>query len=362
MDKYIGFDVDSKKTVACVVQAGKRDVYQTLPTDVEAMRRWLVEQRKGKAKLHLTFEVSGMAGWLYEGLVDQVDELAVSNPAKMTWIYRTAKKTDRIDARKQAVLLKMGELPRVHMPSGAVRRWRSQIQHRRKLVSGQTQVKNRIRAYLKGRGYRKLPFKRGWWTRQCRSWLRDFFVGDFILQDLVDQLELLQDQIKQATGRLDERLSRHPGGHLLMTIPGVGPRTAEAVLAYTDEVERFARGKEYCSYFGMTPKLDESGSFRRLGHITKQGPSVVRWLIVESAWRAIKTSPSLFSFYERVRHGQEKRKKIAIVATGRKMLSVMRAMLQTGECFNEKLVLAQEQFPQVEKPEERFGRRKDFYR
>ena len=88
------------------------------------------------------------------------------------------------------------------------------------------------------------------------------------------------------TARLDARLSKHPGGHLLMTMPGVGPRTAETVLAYTDEVERFASGKQYCSYFGMTPKLDESGSFRRLGHISKQGPSVVRWLIVESAWRA----------------------------------------------------------------------------
>ena len=81
--------------------------------------------------------------------------------------------------------------------------------------------------------------------------------------------------------------------------------TAEAVLAYTDEVERFRRGKEYCSYFGMTPRLDESGSTRRLGHISKQGPSVVRWLIVESAWRAIKKSPSLLAFYERIRCGQD---------------------------------------------------------
>ena len=62
MDKYIGFDVDSKKTVACVIEDGKKDVYQTLPTDPEAMRQWLGKQRNGKAKLHSTFEVSGMAG------------------------------------------------------------------------------------------------------------------------------------------------------------------------------------------------------------------------------------------------------------------------------------------------------------
>jgi len=162
------------------------------------------------------------------------------------------------------------------------------------------------------------------------------------LSDLLDQLVLYEGQIKHRTEKLNERLSHHAGGYLLQTIPGVGPRTAEAVLAYTDEVERFGRGKEYCSYFGMTPKLDESGSTRRLGHISKRGPSVVRWLIVESAWRAIKKNPSLLAFYERVRHGQDKRKKIAIVATARKILSIMRAMQMTGEVFNEKLVLEQE--------------------
>lgn len=86
------------------------------------------------------------------------------------------------------------------------------------------------------------------------------------------------------------------------------------------------------------PKLDESGTTKRLGHISKQGPSVVRWLIVESAWRAIKKSPALGAFYERVMCGQKGRKKIAVVAVARKLLSIMRAMQMTGELFNERLV------------------------
>jgi transposase len=126
-----------------------------------------------------------------------------------------------------------------------------------------------------------------------------------------------------------------------MTIPGVGPRTVEAVLAYTDDVRRFRRGKQYGAYFGVTPRLDESGSRRRTGHISKQGPSVVRWLIVESAWRAVRHSPALRAFHERVMHGQRQRNKIAIVATARKLLTIMRAMLMTGETFNESLVSEQ---------------------
>ena len=200
---------------------------------------------------------------------------------------------------------------------------------------------------IKNHGYRQSEHGGSWWKKSNRKWM--FKLTESVsaswsdtLLDFLDQLALYEHQVDRLTEKLDKRLSHHAGGYLLQTIPGVGPRTAEAILAYTDEVERVRRGKEYCAYFGMTPKLDESGSTRRLGHISKQGPSVVRWLIVEGAWRAIRKSPSLLAFYERVRRSQDKRKKTAIIATGRKMLSIMRAMQITGEVFNEKLVLEQE--------------------
>jgi len=348
MDKYIGMDVSDKETVACVLCPDGSEAYASLATDVTAFRRWLAGQKKGGHRLHATFEVSGQAGFLYDGLLDSVKTLTVSNPSQMAWIFRTPKKSDRIDARKQAVLLQMGELPAVHMPNKAVRQWRGQIQHRRKLLNTRTQIKNRIRALIKSQGHRKPIGTGGWWNQASRQWMVGLAeqVGEpwaEALGDLLEQLALYDQQIDRLTKRLDQRLADHAGSMLLQTIPGVGPRTAEAVLAYTDDVERFRRGKEYCSYFGMTPKLDESGSTRRLGHISKRGPSVVRWLIVESAWRAIKKSVSLRKFYERVLRNQPKRKKIAIVATARKMLSVVRAMQLSGEVFNEALVLEQEQ-------------------
>jgi len=104
-------------------------------------------------------------------------------------------------------------------------------------------------------------------------------------------------------------------------------------LAYTDDVNRFSRGKQYCAYFGLTPRLDESGSVKRLGHISKQGPSVVRWLVVEAAWRAIKKSPALREFHERVMSGQRGRKKIATVAVARKLLSIMQRCRTAVSCL-----------------------------
>lgn len=346
MDKYIGFDIDSNKTSVCIVQKNKADRYATIGPDAGSMRRFLVNEKKDGSRVHLTFEISGQAGFLYDELIGCVDSIKVANPDKMTWIYRTAKKNDRIDARKMAVLLSIGEIPAVHMPGKEVRQWRMIICHRKKLLATSVAAKNRIRALLKSQGMRRPLHKGGWWKIANRLWLKELCGGGFDvnnmwrmqLGNLLDELEMIEKQIALVTGYLDGYLDKQAGGKLLMSIPGVGPRTAEAVLAFTDDVERFAGGKEYCGYFGVTPKLDESGNSRRLGHISKKGPSVVRWVLVESSWKVVRYSRSMKSFYQRVMAGQNSRKKIAIVAVARKLLSIMRAMLLTGAKFEEEFV------------------------
>lgn len=347
MDKYIGFDIDSKKTVACIVQKGKKDQYTTLKTDIKQMQNFLKHRCDPGENLHLTFEVSGQSGFLNDSLLNLVDTITVSNPSKMTWIYRTVKKNDRIDARKQAILLSIGQIPKVHMPKKQIRQWRAAIQHRRKIVNSSTQVKNRIRALLKSVGINRPAVTKNWWTKSSHNWMRQLTsqpaetiqsAWQLILADMLDQLELFQLQLKQRTKYLDQYLQTQSAAKLIITIPGIGPRTTEAILAYTDDIKRFRKNRQYCAYFGLTPKLDESGTNRRLGHISKHGPSVVRWLIVEAAWRVIKKSPSLRSFYERVMAGQKTRKKIAIIAVARKLLTIIRAMQTTGELFNEQLV------------------------
>lgn len=345
MDKYIGFDIDCKKTAACIVQNGKKEVHQTLASDIDSMRKFLKEQQH-TGKVHLTFEISGQAGFLYDSLIDCVDTITVANPSKMPWIFQTTKKNDRIDAYKMAVMLSISQIPAVYMPAKEVRQWRETILHRRTIVGKIVQAKNRIRATLKSKGYSKPKEVGGWWKKANRLWMRDICdqtvdISDLWhlqLSNLLDELALLEKQLKRITRYLDGYLAKNPGGKLLMSIPGVGPRTAESVLAYTDDISRFDNYKQYCSYFGLVPKLDESGSYRRLGHITKRGPSVVRCLMCESSWMAIRKSEGLKGFYERVKCGQDGRKKIAIVAVARKLLSIMRAMLISGELYNEELV------------------------
>ena len=118
-----------------------------------------------------------------------------------------------------------------------------------------------------------------------------------------------------------------------MTIPGVGIRTAEAVMVYVDNPDRFNQIKAIGRYFGMVPSQDASAQSNRLGHITREGPSVVRHLVVEAAWQGIRRSAHLRAFYDRVRRADPVRKKIALVATAHYLLRTMLAMLRTGEVW-----------------------------
>jgi len=347
MNKYIGLDMDSKKIAACVVDETGQEAYQTLRPQIGEVRRFFQQQRVGGHTLHATYEISGQAGWWYDNLADTVDRLTVCTPTKMTWIFRTTKKNDRIDARKMAVLLRIGELPLVHMPDASIRQWRQTIRYRRKLLNHLTRIKNQIRSLLKSQGIVRFPHGRGFWTKANQAWMRslaaesvptDITMWRVLLSGLVDQWILLDEHIHRVTRHLDQILAGHTEAQYLLSLPGVGSRTAEAVFAYTDDIHRFADSKQYGSYFGLTPKLDESGGTRRLGHISKQGPSVARWLLVEIAWRAIRYNPALRAFYERVRNGQADRTKIAIVAVARKLTQIMRALLLTHQRYDDRRV------------------------
>lgn len=347
MVKYIGFDIDCNKTVACVIENGNKDYFETLGSDFISMQKFLKRQRSSGKQVWLAFEISGQAGFLYDSLIDFVDVIKVANPYKATWIYRTAKKTDSLDARKLALLMSIGELPDVYMPSKEVRQWRSLINHRKKLLDNSCQLKNRIRAVIKSQGLHKNSFKGGLWTKRNRIWLKSLCqdnakscddLWSLELSNYIVSLEALEKQISDTTAWLDGYLNKQSGSILLMSIPGVGPRTAEAILSYTDNIDRFSNYKKYCSYFGLTPKLDQSGMTTRLGHISKQGPAVVRWVLCESSWKVVRYVPSMKAFYERVMAGQKSRKKIAIIAVCRKIVSIMRAMLISGELFNESMI------------------------
>ena len=148
---------------------------------------------------------------------------------------------------------------------------------------------------------------------------------------MVDEIQSDDRRIKRVEKELNALAAKHPGVMLLRTIPGVVPRTAEAVVAYIDDPHRFRNNKTIGDYFGLVPSLDESAHVVHRGHITREGPAVVRQMLVEAVWQGIRHSPTIRQRFDRIMKGNRERRKIALVSTAHYLARVMPAMLTTGE-------------------------------
>ena len=170
------------------------------------------------------------------------------------------------------------------------------------------------------------------------NWLtqQEFDDTDALQRDLwLDELELLTKQIARMERELDRIASSSPAVVLLQTIRGIGPRTAEAIVAYIDNPRRFRSAKAVGAYFGLVPRQDQSGTTNRLGHITKEGPATVRKLITQATWHAIRLSPTIKATFERIHRGDHERRKIALVATSHALVRAMYAMLRDNKPWRE---------------------------
>jgi len=209
------------------------------------------------------------------------------------------------------------------------------IEFRHRLVGQRTRVKNRLRALLRGHGIAQ-PTGKKLWTGKGLAYLAKVVFPqaiDAIQRDMkLEELALREQQIQRVEKELNTIAAEHPGVYLLRTIPGVGPRTAEAMVAYVDDAKRFSQNKKIGSYFGLVPCEDTSVK-KGLGHITQEGPRTVRRLLAEAAWQGYRRSPHIRGYFERIQRGDRDRKKIALVATAHYLARVMLAMLRNGECW-----------------------------
>lgn len=331
--KILAIDLGQQKSVGCVYEAETGEhAYHTVRSTQEAIHELVTDTMPDR----VVIEIGSTAGWVYDLVVALEIEIEVANPSHEGWRWRKVKrKTDRGDALKLARLSASSQLPTVYMPSPAVRQWRALIQYRQSLVQRRTAIKNSIRAMLTRHGLRWPGGPRGW-TKSAMQRLHELAAIDdgqpwriTLAEDLL-QLELQQqsiDRIEKELGRLAQQDKRV---ELLKTIPAVGDRLAETIVAVIDDPHRFRRGREVASYVGLTPRQFQSGSMNRQGRITGHGHRVLRSLLVQVAWLGQRYNPWMQKVYEQVRRGSDARKKIAIVAVARRLLVRCWAMLRDG--------------------------------
>jgi len=332
--RYIGLDVHYGSSTFCILEENGREV------QCETIRgHWpklLDRLRTIEGPWTICFEATCGYGYLYRELSRMAARVVVAHPGQLRLIFRAKRKNDRIDARKLAKLLYLGEVPEAYVPGQDVQSWRELIEHRRRMVDRQTTCKNAIRSLLRSHG--KIAPK-GLWTKKGLAWLRQgemptpaaCLKRDLLLDELTDA----KRRVRTITQALNEIGCSHPAVILLRTVPGVGIRTAETVAAYMDNPRRFARSSQVGAYFGLVPCQDASAGVNRLGHITRQGPRTARKYLVEAAWQGVYRSPTIRAYFERVLHDRHERRKIALVATAHYLLRCMHAMLVSGQPWHE---------------------------
>jgi transposase len=278
---------------------------------------------------------------LYDRLDDRHIHVSLANPLKTKAVASAKIKSDKVDARILAHLLRSNLIAESYVPVKPLRELRALIRHRMATVKIRTMVKNQIHAIVDKHGlscnYSDMFGKAG------MKWLRSLelpSLDKLILNNHLTHLESLNQQTDRVDEEIHSKACEDEDVRLLLSLTGVDVYTALLMKSEIGSIQRFPDYKKLVSWAGLAPSLHQSGKVEYHGSITKQGSRMLRWIMVEAATVAVRHDPRMRSFYERVKHRRGSQK--AIIAVANKMLKITWFMLTRKEPYesrNEKRYL-----------------------
>ena len=289
--------------------------------EAEQFYRSLAGQR-----VRVGMEACGHYPWFERLLAELGMELWLGDAAKIRAAVVRKQKTDRRDAEHLQVLLREERFPRIWVPTLEERDARQLLVHRHKQVQVRTRTKNQLHALALSQGVQK---KRKLWTTAGRAELEKLELFPYAAmrrKQLLETLDRLEAEIVALNRQVEEEVQQRPAALRWMTHPGVGPVTALAMVLTLGPAERFASGRKVGSYFGLIPSEHSSGGRQQLGRISKQGSSLLRFLLVEAGQSAVRKDAELGRFYRRL--AARKHRALAKVAVARKLATRLYLMLR----------------------------------
>ncbi len=260
----------------------------------------IVFYRGLKEPARVGIEAGAPCQWFRRLLAECGHQLWVGDAAKIRAAETRKQKTDRRDAELIMRLLVEGRFPRIWVPTEAERDVRQLLMDRHHRLRTRTAAKNQLQSLAMNQGVRK---GKRLWSASGRQLLADLA--------MLPQAARRRDQLLEWVGVLDQQIAaldvmisgevrRRADARLLMTHPGIGPQTALATVLTLGEVHRFAHARKVPSYLGLVPSEYSSGGKQRLGHISKQGSALMRFLLVEAGQTAVRLDEELKRIYKRM--------------------------------------------------------------
>jgi transposase len=295
----MGCDLHTRYQIVAWVNAETGEVMtRRLKHEGEEVQAFYAHLPKG---VRVGIEATGCTAWFERMLAGLGHELWVGDPAEIRARAVRRQKTDTRDAEHILDLLLANRFPRLWIPTPEERDFRQLLKHREKLVRIRTAVRNQLHYLAMSQGVCR---KRKLWSEKGRAQLAALQLGPWASRrrkELLELLDRLEPGIQELDGAVNAEAERRADAVQLMKQKGVGPVTALAFVLTVGPVGRFANSRKLVSYLGLNPSEDSSGGHQRLGHISKQGNSTLRWLLVEAGQSAAQFDDELRRKYQRVK-------------------------------------------------------------
>lgn len=331
---YFGFDHHKRWTQAVAMDEQGRVLREgRVLNDSASLKRFLrglPKPWKGVVEAGPTW------GWIYDTLSQAGVEMIVAHPSHLRAIAEAKIKTDKIDARMLANLLRVDLIPAVYVPCEEVRAQKMLWRERIWLVRMRVRLKNRIHRLLTAY-HVSIPEFSDLFGAAGRRFLEGLKLpepGNHILKAELKLMESYQTQIQQVQHWASEASQDHPYRAYLESLPGFGKVFAPIVALEIDDPQRFANPSKLASYCGLVPSLYSSGGKSWQGGIGREGNHWLKWAFVEAAWVAIRTSPYFRLLYQRLR--QRKTAQVAIVACARRMSEIAYHLMKERRYYQER--------------------------
>jgi transposase len=279
-------------------------------------------------------EATSNAFWICDILTSYPGQVVVANPLKTRAIAEARVKTDALDAQILAQLLAADFIPESWVPSKEDYQLRVLLHHRIRLAKIRTMLKNKIHAALIRNGIHS-PWS-DLFGKNGRSFLEKISVPgteQIVICSSLKLLDSVQKEMSDLEADLFSRAQENSRVQLLMGIPGISVLSALTILSEIGDISRFPSPKKLSCYAGLVPSVHQSGKTYYTGHITKEGRSTLRWILVQCAQRAVQSKGKLRTFYLGLK--EKKGHKIAVVATARKLLHIVWAVLNRKEEYRD---------------------------